>query len=142
LDWIVANAHKVHLIYGGNHKTVRLDAEALARLARRDPALLHGLEHRGEQAHQDLAVIRARETRNPMLRRLLVQAAHYQLGTFGPDTDLRRWGLARAERGGKIAKRKAVIAVARKLAVLLHRLWVTAEVYEPLRTTTMTRRAA
>jgi hypothetical protein len=70
-----------------------------------------------------------------MLRRLLVQAAHYQLGPFGPDTDLRRWGLARAERGGKIAKRKAVIAVARKLAVLLHRLWVTAEVYEPLRNT-------
>lgn len=276
---IVANARKVRLIYGGDHKTDRLDAEALARLARLDPALLHGIEHRGEQAHQDLAVIRAREvlvrtrtrlinhvrgavksaggrlprssaasfhhkaaealpeglqpalkplldqleqitrqirdydrqigtlsaerypeTRllaqvagvgpitslafiltledpdrfkssravgaylglsprtdqsgdqdpqcritkagNSMVRRLLVQAAHYQLGPFGPDTDLRRWGLARAERGGKIAKRKAVIAVARKLAVLLHRLWVTAEVYEPLRNTNMTRRAA
>jgi transposase len=276
---IVANAREVRLIYGGDHKTDRLDAEALARLARLDPALLHGIEHRSEDAHQDLAVIRAREvlvrtrtrlithvrgavksagsrvprssaasfhhkameaipeglqpalqplldqleqitrqirdydrqiatlsaerypeTRlltqvpgvgpitalafvltlenpnrfkrsravgtylglcprtdqsgdkdpqcritkagNPMLRRLLVQAAHYQLGPFGPDTDLRRWGLARAERGGRIAKRKAVIAVARKLAVLLHRLWVTAEVYEPLRNTHMTRRAA
>jgi len=58
---IVANARKVRLIYGGDHKTDRLDAEALARLARLDPALLHGIEHRGEQAHQDLAVIRARE---------------------------------------------------------------------------------
>jgi transposase len=266
---IVANARKVRMIYGGDHKSDRLDAEALARLARLDPALLSGIDHRGEQAQQDLAVIRAREvlvrtrTRlinhfrgvvksagervprcsaasfhrkaaeaipegfdaalqplldqieqvshqirqydrrieematerypetsvlqqvagvgpitsltyvltledpdrfrksravgaylglcprtdqsgdrdpqcritkagNGMLRRLLVQAAHYQLGPFGPDNDLRRWGLARAERGGRIAKKKAVIAVARKLAVLLHHLWQTGEVYEPL----------
>jgi len=67
-----------------------------------------------------------------MLRRLLVQAAHYILGPFGPDSDLRRFGLAMAERGGQRAKKRAVIAVARKLAVLLHRLWVTGEVYEPL----------
>lgn len=70
---------------------------------------------------------------NEMLRRLLVQAAHYQLGPFGPDSDLRRWGLARAARGGTIAKKKAVIGVARKLAVLLHRLWITGEEYQPLR---------
>lgn len=68
-----------------------------------------------------------------VLRRLLVQSAHYILGPFGPDTDLRRWGLTLAERGGKNAKKRAVIAVARKLAVLLHRLWITGEVYEPLR---------
>ncbi len=67
------------------------------------------------------------------LRRLLVGSAHYILGPFGPDTDLRRWGLALAARGKKNAKKRAVVAVARKLAVLLHRLWVTAEVYEPLR---------
>lgn len=67
------------------------------------------------------------------LRRLLVGSAHYILGPFGPDTDLRRWGLALAERGGKNAKKRAVVAVARKLAVLLHRLWTTGEVYEPLR---------
>lgn len=267
---IVANAREVRMIYGGEHKSDQLDAEALARLARLDPALLYGIRHRGEETHQDLAVIRAREvlvrtrtrlinhvrgavktagervprcsaaafhrraaevlpeglkpalqpqldlleqvsrqirdydrtieslaeerypeTRvlrqvagvgpitsltfiltledpdrfrksravgpylglcpkrhqsgdresqcritkagNGMLRRLLVQAAHYQLGPFGPDTDLRRWGLARAERGGKIAKKKAVIGVARKIAVLLHHLWQTGEVYEPLR---------
>ncbi len=67
------------------------------------------------------------------LRRLLVQSAQYILGPFGPDTDLRRWGLVLAARGRKNAKKRAVVAVARKLAVLLHRLWVTGEVYEPLR---------
>src|SRR6202161_514889 len=67
------------------------------------------------------------------LRTLLVQGAHYILGPFGADSDLRRWGLKLAARGGKNAKKRAVVAVARKLAVLLHRLWVTGEVYEPLR---------
>jgi transposase len=66
------------------------------------------------------------------LRTLLVQGAHYILGPFGEDCDLRRWGKKLAERGGKKAKRRAVVAVARKLAVLLHRLWVSGEVYEPL----------
>ena len=66
------------------------------------------------------------------LRTLLVQGAHYILGPFGEDSDLRRWGLKLAERGGNNAKKRAIIAVARKLAVLLHRLWVSGEVYEPL----------
>jgi transposase len=65
------------------------------------------------------------------LRRLLVNAAHYILGHFGPDCDLRRWGMKIAERGGRKAKKRAVAAVARKLSVLLHRLWVTGEVYDP-----------
>ena len=51
---------------------------------------------------------------------------------FGVDCDLRRWGLKLAERGGKSGKKRAIIAVARKLAVLLHHLWVSGEVYEPL----------
>jgi transposase len=77
------------------------------------------------------------------VRRLLVQASHYMLGPFGEDSDLRRHGLRLAGRGGKNAKKRAVVAVARKLAVLLHRLWVTAEVYEPLRTANRgTRQAA
>lgn len=67
------------------------------------------------------------------LRTMLVQGAHYILGPFGEDSDLRRWGLRLAERGGKNAKKRAVVAVARKLAVLLHKLWVSGEVYEPLR---------
>jgi len=67
------------------------------------------------------------------LRTLLVQGAHYILGPFGEDSDLRRWGQRLAARGGKNAKKRAVVAVARKLAVLLHRLWVSGEPYEPLR---------
>lgn len=67
------------------------------------------------------------------LRRLLVQSAHYILGPFGKDGDLRRFGLRLSERGGKAAKRRAAVAVARKLAVLLHRLWISDDPYEPLR---------
>jgi transposase len=67
------------------------------------------------------------------LRRLLVGCAHYILGPFGPDTDLRRWGLKLAQRGGKNAKKRAAVAVGRKLAVLLHHLWKTGDTYEPSR---------
>jgi transposase len=70
---------------------------------------------------------------DPYLRTLLVQGAHHILGPFGADSDLRRWGLKLAERGGKNGKKRAVIATARKLAVLLHRSWVSGEVYERLR---------
>ena len=68
-----------------------------------------------------------------MVRRLLVGSAQYILGPFGPDTDLRQYGLRLCARGGKNAKKRAAVAVARKLAVLLHRLWASGEVYEPLR---------
>jgi transposase len=67
-----------------------------------------------------------------MLRRLLVGSAHYILGPFGSDSDLRRHGQKIASRGGKNSKKRAAVAVARKLSVLLHRLWVTAELYDPL----------
>jgi transposase len=67
-----------------------------------------------------------------MLRKLLVGSAHYILGPFGSDSDLRRHGEKIASRGGKNSKKRAVVAVARKLAVLLHRLWITGEVYDPL----------
>jgi transposase len=70
-----------------------------------------------------------------MLRRLLVGSAHYILGPFGSDSDLRRHGEKIASRGGKNSKKRAVVAVARKLAVLLHSLWVSGEIYEPLRNT-------
>lgn len=73
------------------------------------------------------------KTGDGFLRRLLVSAAHYILGPFGRDCDLRRFGLRLCERGGGNAKKRAVVAVARKLAVLLHRLWVSGATYEPLR---------
>ena len=67
-----------------------------------------------------------------MLRKLLVGSAHYILGSFGSDSDLRRHGEKIASRGAKNAKKRAAVAVARKLSVLLHRLWVSGEVYDPL----------
>jgi transposase len=69
---------------------------------------------------------------DPYLRTLLVQGAQHILGPFGVDCDLRRWGLKLAERGGRCGKKRAIVATARKLAVLLHHLWVSGEVYEPL----------
>jgi transposase len=98
-------------------------------------------EDSGESQPQ-LGISKAGDT---MMRRLLVGSAHYILGPFGPDTDLRRYGLRLCERGGKNAKKRAAVAVARKLAVLLHSLWVSGEVYEPLRqgmSATMTPAAA
>jgi transposase len=68
-----------------------------------------------------------------MLTKLLVSSAHYVLGPFGSDSDLRRHGEKIASRGGKNAKKRAAVAVARKLAVLLHSLWVSGEIFEPLR---------
>lgn len=91
--------------------------------------LAPGTDQSGEQDPQK----RISGEGDEMLRRLLVSSAHYILGPFAPDSDLRRHGEKLAERGGKKARKRAVVAVARKLSVLLHRLWVSAEVYEPLR---------
>jgi transposase len=79
---------------------------------------------------------------DPYLRTLLVQGAQHILGPFGVDCDLRRWGLKLAERGGRNGKKRAIVATARKLAVLLHHLWVSGEVYEPLHNSGMTVAAA
>ena len=81
------------------------------------------------KSQPELAITKAGDRQ---LRALLVQSAQYILGRFGPDTDLRRWGLKLAARGGKNAKKRAVVAVARKLSVLLHRLWVTGKPYVEL----------
>lgn len=92
-----------------------------------------GLRPRRSQSGDNDPELRITKVGDRELRRLLVTAAHYILGPFGVDSDLRRWGLALAARGRKSAKKRAVVAVARKLAVLLHTLWITAEEYEPLR---------
>jgi transposase len=91
-----------------------------------------GLRPRQRDSGEQRPQLRITKAGDALLRRLLVTAAHYILGPFGPDTALRRHGLKIAERGGKAAKKQAIVAVARKLAVLLHRLWVTGEVYQPL----------
>lgn len=266
---VVANPRRVRLIAEAERKSDRIDAETLARLGRADPKLLRPIEHRGEAAQQDLALLRVREglvrsrtkliqcarglaksfgvrlptsstpsfakrvregglealfpglevllhqcdeltasirqldreierlgrerypetqrlrqvagvgpitslafvltiedphrfaksrsvgaylgltprqrdsgdarpelaiTRrgDEFMRRLLIEAAHYTLGPFGPDSQLRRFGLRLLGQGGARAKKRAVAAVARKLATLLHRLWVTGEGYHAL----------
>jgi transposase len=85
--------------------------------------------HSSGNSEPQLRITRAGDV---YLRKLLVQAAHYQLGRFGPESDLRFHGKRIAERGGKNAKKRAVVAVARKLSVLLHRLWVDGAEYQPL----------
>lgn len=90
-----------------------------------------GLRPRQADSGKQEPQLRITKAGDPLLRRLLVNSAQYLLGHFGQDCDLRRWGLELAKRGGKSAKKRAAVAVARKLAVLLHRLWSQAEVYDP-----------
>ena len=99
----------------------------------RDVGPYLGLVPKQEDSGESQPQLGISKTGDTMVRKLLVGSAHYILGPFGPDTDLRRYGLRLCERGGKNAKKRAAVAVARKLAVLLHRLWVSGEVYEPLR---------
>lgn len=91
-----------------------------------------GLVPRRDQSGARDPQLRITKQGDPFVRRLLIQCARYLLGPFGKDCALRRHGLKIAERGGANAKKRAAVAVARKLAVLLHHLWLTAEVYEPL----------
>lgn len=92
-----------------------------------------GLRPRKDQSGDGDPQLRITKAGDPFLRRLLVNSANHVLGPFGKDSDLRRWGLELAKRGGKNARKRAKVAVARKLAVLMHSLWTTGEVYEPLR---------
>jgi len=91
-----------------------------------------GLVPKRDQSGQTDKQLRITKAGDAYLRRLLVGGAQYILGPFGPDCDLRRFGLKLAARGGKNAKRRAVVAVARKLAVLLHHLWKSGAAYDPL----------
>jgi transposase len=99
----------------------------------RDAGCFVGLQPGRRNSGKSEPQMRISKEGDEYLRTLLVQGAHYILGPFGEDSDLRRWGQKLSARGGKNAKKRAVVAVARKLAVLLHRLWVSGERYEPLR---------
>jgi transposase len=98
----------------------------------RDVGAYLGLQPGRRNSGQSQPQLHISKEGDPYLRTLLVQGAQHILGPFGVDCDLRRWGLKLGERGGKSGKKRAIIAVARKLAVLLHHLWVSGEVYEPL----------
>ena len=92
-----------------------------------------GLVPRSRDSGDRQPQLRITKTGDMALRRVLIQAAHYILGPFGADSDLRRWGLRYAESGAGNAKKRALVAVARRLAVLMLALWKSGEVYEPLR---------
>jgi len=104
----------------------------------RDVAAYLGLTPRRRQSGEMDPQLRISKAGNKQLRTLLVQCAQYLLGHFGPDSDLKRWGTHLFQRGGKNGKKRAIVAVARKLAVLLHRLWITGEPYRPLHNAVMT----
>lgn len=92
-----------------------------------------GLRPKSRESGESKPQLGITKAGDSFVRRLLIQASHYILGPFGPDSDLRRWGLKLKNRGGKAPAQRAAVAVARKLGILLHRLWLTEEAYEPLR---------
>lgn len=98
----------------------------------RDVGCFIGLRPRRQDSGERRPQLPITKEGDMYLRALLVQGAHCILSRQGPDTDLKRWGEQMCT-GGRNAKKRAIVAVARKLAILLHRLWVTGEVYEPLR---------
>lgn len=97
----------------------------------RDVGAYFGLVPRLDESSGSSPQLRITKAGDEFARRLLVSSAHYILGPHGPECDLRRHGEGIARRGGKNAKKRAVVAVARKLSVLLHRLWVTGATYDP-----------
>lgn len=99
----------------------------------RDVGPFLGLVPRRDQSGERDPSLGITKAGNPLLRSLLVQSAHYILGPRGPDCDLRRWGLGIAQRGGAHGKKRAVVATARRLAVLMLHLWKTGQRYESRR---------
>lgn len=99
----------------------------------RDVGAYFGLVPRLDDSSQSQPQLRISKAGDALGRRLLVSAAQYILGPFGPPGDLRRFGEALAQRGGRNAKKRAVVAVARKLAVVMHRLWRSERPYDPER---------
>jgi len=98
----------------------------------RDVGPFLGMQPKQRESGSSRPELGISKTGDRLLRSYLVQAAHCNLRKGAPDSDLRAWGLSKVGAGGKGAKRRALVAMARKLAVLLHRLWVTGEVYDPL----------
>jgi transposase len=99
----------------------------------RDVGAWLGLVPRRDQSGDSDKQMPISKAGNHYLRRLLVQSAQYILGHFGPDCDLKRYGQRIAARGGKAAKKRAVVALARKLSVLMLALWKQDGAYEPFR---------
>ena len=144
---LLQQVHGVGLLIALTFILTLEDAERFERS--RDVGCYVGLRPKRKDSGESQPELNITKEGDVYLRRLLVQGAHCILSPRGPDTDLKRWGLKLAGEGekkvggkesqskkpkkSKKAKKRAVVAVARKLAILLHSLWVTGEVYEPLR---------
>jgi transposase len=103
------------------------------RFARsRDVGCYLGLRPQRSQSGEQDPQLGITKAGNTYLRWLLVECAHRLLRIDAPDSAIKRWGQKLCERGGKNAPKRAIVAVARKLAVLLHQLWVTQQRWEPL----------
>jgi len=112
--------------------TYILTLEDVGRFAHsRDVGPYLGLKPKERDSGDSQPQLGITKTGDGLLRSLLVQGAHCMLRKGAPDSDLRAWGLAKMKSGGKNGKKRAIVAVARKLAVLLHALWSTGEVYDP-----------
>jgi transposase len=101
----------------------------------RDIGSFLGLRPRLDQSGDSHPQLRITKAGDGLLRKTLVECAQYMLGPFGPDSDLRRWGLKMIQggNGSKRARQRAVVGVARRLAVLLMSLWKSGQTYDPLR---------
>jgi transposase len=97
----------------------------------RDLGSYLGLRPKRSQSGDRDPQLRITKAGDTYMRKILIQCAQYILGPLCTDSAIRRWGLSLAARGGSSAKRRAVVAVARKLAVLLHRIWVTGQRFKP-----------
>jgi transposase len=127
----VAQIKGVGTLTGLTYVLVLEDASRFRRS--RSVGAFLGLTSKRDQSGDSDPQRRITKAGDRLMRRLLIQSAHYILGAFGEDCNLRRHGMRISERGGNRAKKRAAVAVARKLSVLMHRLWVSGETYEPLR---------
>jgi len=108
-----------------------LTLDSCDRASNRAAGAWLGLRPRQKQSGDSDPQMRISKEGDRYLRSLLVQSAQYILGRFGPDSALRRWGLKLAQSGGKRGKKRALVAVARKLAVLLHSMWRSGKRFQP-----------
>jgi transposase len=122
-------------VYGVGHLTALTYVLTLGKKERfrrsRDVGCYLGLRPKRSQSGDSDPQLGITKAGNGYLRQLLVECANHVIGPHGKDSTLRRWGLSLGARGGSHARRRAVVAVARKLAVLLHRIWITQEAYVP-----------
>lgn len=131
---ITAHLRTVHGVGPKTALAYVLAVEDPTRFARsRQLGAYFGLCPRQDQSGSIDRQCRITKAGDGLVRRLLLQCAHYMLGHRGKDSDLRRWAEAKMEHGGRAAKKRALVAVARRIAVRLHRIWLTGEVYDPLR---------